>query len=83
MLPEPFDDDWGRKQLAELAARVGEQEKRHDDIEVKARATWKYPRSSLPGQNARFDDLSEERSIVRGHLAYFTSHQKTALPGGW
>ena len=37
MLPEPFDDDWGRKKLAELAARVAEQEKRYDDIEVKAR----------------------------------------------
>ena len=37
-VPEPFDDDWGKAHLAELARRVAEQERRYDDIEVKARA---------------------------------------------
>ncbi len=83
MLPEPFDDDWGRTRLAELAARVAEQEKRYDHIEVKSRATWTYPRSSGPNQNVRFDQTSEERSIVRGGLAYSIEHLRIADADGW
>jgi hypothetical protein len=82
MLPEPFDDDWGRRQLAELATRVGEQEKRYDDIEVKTRAITKYPRSSTPGQSIRYDELLEERSILKGELAYFAMRQKIDFPAG-
>jgi hypothetical protein len=76
MLPEPIDDDSGRTRLAELAARVADQEKRYDNIEVKACATWTYPRSSGPRQNVRLDQRSEERSIVRGGLSYFVAYQK-------
>ena len=48
MLPEPFDGDWGKRKLAELAARVAEQEKRYDDLEVKARSR-SIARSSASG----------------------------------
>ncbi len=83
MLPEPFDDDWGKRKLAELAARVAEQEKRYDNLEVRARTITKYPHSSASAQNVRYDEMSEERSIVRDGLAYSTSHQKIAFPGDW
>src|SRR5262249_44426657 len=83
MQPEPFVDDWGRKNLAELARRVGEQERRYDDIEVTARTVWTYPHTSSSMQNARSDQMSEERSIQRGDRACSITHQKFAGPGGW
>ena len=71
MLPEPFDDDWGRRKLAELAARVADQERRYDDIEVKARATMDIsPSIRCPIRMSGSTRRSEERSIVRGGLAY-------------
>jgi peroxiredoxin len=82
-LPEPIDDDSGRTRLAELAARVAEREKRYDNIEVKACATWTYPRSSVPRQNVRIGQRSEERSIVRGGLSYYVAYQKSAGADGW
>ncbi len=83
MLPEPFDDDWGRKKLAELATRVAEQENRYDNLEVKARTVWSYPHLSGLNQDVRFDQMSEERSIVRGRLAYYKAQSRNASPDGW
>jgi peroxiredoxin len=83
MLPEPVGDDRSKKNLAELARRVGEQENRYNDIEVKARTVWTYPRTSSSVQNARNDQMSEERSIQQGDRAYSITRQKFAGPGGW
>ena len=82
MLPEPFDDDWGKRKLAELAARVSAEEKRYDNLEVKARTITRYPHS-VSSQNVRYDEMAEERSIVRKGLAYSTSYQKIASSGHW
>ncbi len=83
MLPEPFDDEWGRKNLADLATRLGEQEKLYGDLEVKTRSISTYPHSTASAQNVRYDELAEEHSIHKGDLAYLATRQKMALPAGW
>ena len=73
MLPEPFDDDWGRTEAGELAARVAEQENRHDDIEVRARAADEVSSLVRAPRTSATTRSSEQRSIVRGDLAYLES----------
>jgi peroxiredoxin len=81
--PEPLADDGGNKQLAELAARVAEQEKRYDALEIKARTRTTYPRTSSSVQRVRHESMSDERSIIRGDVVFSSSHQRVAGPGGW
>ncbi len=75
-------DDRGPTKLAELAARVAAQEKRYDDIEVKARVSTKYfnPNKFL---NPRNDWVWNDHSLLRGDLAYFKSLGAVAQPDGW
>lgn len=83
MLPEPFDDERGKQDLAALAARVAAQERRYEDLEIRLRILTRFPPTSSSMQNVRYDQLSEERSIQCGGLAFSSAQQKTALSGGW
>ncbi len=72
-LPEPFDGDRGGEALEELAARVADQERRYDILDVEARVVLRqYPRPEI-GPIVQLEWMREERSIVRGDLAYLAS----------
>src|SRR5262245_12960936 len=81
MPPEPPDDEGRRKKLAEVAAMVAAEEKRYDDIEVKARTARKMSRSATFASIVMTDEIQEERSIVRGDLAYYTFRLEMSGPG--
>jgi hypothetical protein len=81
MLPDPFDDDWGRRKLDELAARVGAEEDRHDEFEVRTRSITRYPRTYGAAPNVRYDEIVERHSIVRGDRAYLEWRNRVDMPG--
>ena len=69
--------------LLEIAARVAEQERRYDDFEVKVHGRYKAVNPDLSQWDPRAEESWEDRSIVRGDLAYHTSDRKQATTTGW
>ena len=82
-LPEPADGDRGPTKLLELAAQVAEQERRYHDIEVKARVRSNRAYQGLAQWDPLVEEAWEDRSIVRGDLAYHTTRRMRATSTGW
>jgi thiol-disulfide isomerase/thioredoxin len=82
-LREPTVGDRASAKLFQLAARVAEQERRYDDIEVKAHVRYKMVDPSLFQWNPLAEQSREDRSIVRGDLAYHTTNQMLFTAAGW
>ncbi len=81
-LPEPIVGDRGRAELAKVAARVADQAWRYDNIEVKARRVHASLTSNRWNQISVLGQSTEERSILRGDLAYYIAHGAiTSLDG--
>ncbi len=81
-LPEPSEGDEANARLLELARRVADQERRYEDIEVKA-----HVRTNSTNPQHQWvplaEGLWEDRSIVRGELAYHTTNRMQAATTGW
>jgi hypothetical protein len=82
MRPQPVGGEPGRAKLAEVARRVAAQERRYDDLEVKARASRTSATWNRRSEDALLVESREERSIARGERAYFTAHTAVTLMGG-
>ena len=83
-LPEPFDSEAAQAKQLEIAARVGDQEARFDDIEVNLHGGFKTVTPQFPQWFPLSEDVWRDRSIVRGELAYHrTDHWQAATQGGW
>ena len=81
-MPEPIGGDQEKTKLAEVVSRVAKEEKRYDDLEVTAgvdyQAVTLIPRmGDIVAHSSR-----EDRSVLRGSLAYFTSHERLAALNG-
>src|SRR5262249_51618170 len=82
-LPEPIGDEaTERAKLAEVVARVCDQERRYADLEAKARVTYRHLGSDMFMEGIITEETSEQRSVLRGELAYFTEHLRYATVGG-
>lgn len=81
-LPEPVGGDGEKAKLAEVIARVAEQEKRYRDIEVKSRVDYRNLGPSILMEGIITEESQEEHSILRTPLAYFSSHQRYSTLGG-
>jgi thiol-disulfide isomerase/thioredoxin len=80
--PEPVGGDQEQAKLAEVVARVAEQEKRYRNLEVKARLSYKHLGTSMLMEGLITEDTKEEHSILRTPLAYFSSRQSYSTLGG-
>ena len=83
MLPDPFDDDWGRRKLAGRRTRepVPRRMKTDERSRSATRSVTRYPRSYKTAPNVRYDDIVERHSIVWGDLAYLESRIRIDMPG--
>jgi thiol-disulfide isomerase/thioredoxin len=81
-LPEPTGGDQEKRQLAEVVAKVAEQENRYSDLEVKARVTFTSLQSSIRMENIITNDSHEVHSLLRGSSAYLASREKYSTLGG-
>jgi hypothetical protein len=81
-LPEPIGGDRGKTKLAEVVARVAEQEKRYANLEVKARVNYKSLSSHILMEGLTVGQSQEGHSILQGNLAYHTSRQVSNSLGG-
>ncbi len=81
-LPDRSDGAGAGTKLLELARRAGEQEKRYEDIEIKA-----HVRSGAVNSHYQWapwaEELWEDRSIIKGELARFTTNRMQATSTGW
>ena len=80
--PEPIGGDQEKTRLAEVVARVAEQEQRYRDLEVRARVVYKSLHSTALMEGIITERTQEEHSILRGTLAYFASSQRYSTLGG-
>jgi thiol-disulfide isomerase/thioredoxin len=80
--PEPVGGDQEKMKLAEVVARVAEQEERYRNLEVKARVDYESLNSSIRMEGIITEDVREEHSILHGSLAYFTSRHRYRTLGG-
>ena len=80
--PEPIGGDQEKTKLADVASRVANEEKRYTDVEVKAGVNYKYVNSIFSMAGAVDHESREERSVLRGSLAYFSSHEMSATLAG-
>ena len=81
-LPEPNDGDLEKSKLAEVVAQVAEQEKHYSDVEVKARVVYRLLDANQRGEHLVTEASTDEHSLLRGSLAYFTSREThVAWPG--
>src|SRR5262245_29710324 len=81
-LPKPMDDDRGRAEMAKVAAGVAAQARRYDNLEVKARRVHTSATSNRWNQTTIVTQSREERSILRGDLAYYIAHGATTSLDG-
>jgi thiol-disulfide isomerase/thioredoxin len=82
-LPEPIGDEAAEKaKLAEVVARVHEQELKYADLEVKARVKYEHLGSDMMIEGTITDDTKAVRSVLRGALGYFTERGGYATLGG-
>jgi hypothetical protein len=82
-LPEPADGDREPTKLLKIAARVAEQEKRYDDIEVNAHVRYNIVNPLLYQWHPLAKEAWQDRSVVRGNLAYHTTSRMQASANGW
>ncbi len=80
--PEPIGGDQENTKLAEVVGRVANEEKRFTDVEVKASVNYKYVNSIYSMAGAVDHESREERSVLQGSLAYFSSHEMSATLAG-
>ncbi len=80
--PRPIDDDRGRANLARLAARVAEQERRYDGLEVKAHERQSDINPDTLEQNRVAEWSSEGRSIQRKDRSFSTSRSDLFMRSG-
>ena len=82
-LPEPIADEATEKaKLADVVAKVHEQELRYVDLEVKARVEYEKLGMDLLMEGVFTGQKQDERSVVRGSLAYFTTRGGYSTLGG-
>src|SRR6185312_1906467 len=81
-LPEPVGGDREKARLAEVVARVAEQEARYRDLEVKARVTYKLLGTDTLMEGVYTEQTREEHSVLRTPLAYFSARQRSRTLGG-
>jgi hypothetical protein len=81
-LPEPKGGDVEKLKLAEVVAKVAEQEKRYSDLEVKARLTGASLKPWIREENVTANASYEEHSLLRGSSAYFTTRNTGTTLGG-
>lgn len=81
-LPEPAGGDGEKAKLAEIVARVAEQEKRYHDMEVKAHVNYRHLGMDIVEEGVVTEQTKEEHSAFRAPLAYFRSRQRSDTLGG-
>ncbi len=81
-LPEPVGGDQEAAKLAEVVARVAEQERRYRDLEVKARVDHRQLRTQIRMDGLYTEETQEEHSILRTPLAYYNSRSRYSTLGG-
>ena len=82
-LPQPIADEATEKaKLAEVVAKVHEQELRYADLEVKARVDYEHLGSDMLMEGIITEQTNAERSVLHGTLAYFTEHGSYSTLGG-
>ncbi len=81
-LPEPIDGEAGKAKLADVIRQVAEQEKRYRDLEVKIRVVYRFLDSTQGYGAIITEQFTDEHSIIRGPLAYFTSFETHAALAG-
>ena len=72
-LPETKEGDPEKLKLAEVVAKVAEQEKRFNDLEVKARVTYTSLQPAIRMANVIVNESHDEHSLLHGSSAYFAS----------
>jgi thiol-disulfide isomerase/thioredoxin len=80
--PEPVGGTEERAKLDEVVARVREQERRYDDLEVEARETYRHVGTDLFMEGIITEQSKTLRSVLRGPLAYFSSNESGIEAGG-
>ncbi len=82
-LPQPIADEaTERAKLAEVVAKVHEQELRYADLEVKARVSYTHLGSDMFTEGITADETKADYSVLQGTNAYFTEHGRYATLGG-
>jgi thiol-disulfide isomerase/thioredoxin len=81
-LPEPFGGDQEEAKLAEVIAKVRENEAKYADLEVKARMDYRHLGSDVFMEGIHTGQSRSQHSVLRGALAYFTSRGGYATVGG-
>ncbi len=82
-LPEPAGGDRPQVSLLRVAAQVAKEEKRYDDIEVKVHVQAHRVIPNLFQWNPLAEESWEDRSIVKGDLAYHITRRMQASGTGW
>jgi len=82
MLPEPLGGDQEKMKLAAVVSRLADEEKRYDDIEVTAVASYTFLNTTYRAPGMYGHASREERSVLRGTLAYFGSREIIATADG-
>ena len=83
ILPEPIDGDRPQTGLLRIAARVAKEENRYEDIEVKVKVRTYRVNPYLWQWNPLAEESWDDRSILRGELAYHTTRRMQASRTGW
>jgi thiol-disulfide isomerase/thioredoxin len=81
-LPEPIGGPEEQVKLEEVVARVREQERRYDDLEVEARVIYRHVGSDRFMEGIITEQSNELRSVVRGEMAYFSGSGGYVTAGG-
>ena len=81
-LPEPVGGPEERAKLDEVVARVREQERRYEDLEVEARVAYRHVGTDRFMEGIITEQSNELRSVLRGELAYFTGKGSSITAGG-
>jgi hypothetical protein len=83
ILREPIDGERPQTGLLRIAARVAKEENRYDDIDVKVHVRTHWVNPYLWQWNPLAEELWEDRSILRGDLAYHSTRRMQASRTGW
>ena len=82
-LPEPVGPEAeGRARLAEVVARVREEERRYANLEAKARGRYRQLSSNFLMAGITTEETQEIRSVLRGDRAFSAKEQRSTSAGG-
>ncbi len=80
--PQPVGGREEAAKLAEVVARVAEQERRYRDLEVEARVDYRHLNTQMDMDGVVAEEGREEHSILRAPLAYSSARSSYVTLGG-